>query len=240
MAEKIYTIPVNEAFDQGGECPFCNMYHRLEQERLDYMLGAAYMADDVRMETNKKGFCQRHYSLMFKQKNRLGLALMLHTHMQTVGRELNVLMSKREKGKKTLFSKKAKDINPISAYIDSVTQTCYICDRITHTFERYVDTFFYMWAKMPEIRDKVKASKGFCLKHFAMLVQMGESKLSQAEYDNLMDIILPLEQENFKRIVDEVEHFTDKFDYRFKDEPWGNSKDSVERGILKTSSEFME
>ncbi|MEE1012732.1 MAG: DUF6062 family protein [Clostridia bacterium] len=26
-----------------------------------------------------------------------------------------------------------------------------------------------------------------------------------------------------------------KFDYRFKDEPWKNSKDAVERGILKVS-----
>ena len=48
------------------------------------------------------------------------------------------------------------------------------------------------------------------------------------------------EQENIKRITDEVEHFTDKFDYRHKDEPWGNSRDSVERGILKTASEFVE
>ena len=57
---------------------------------------------------------------------------------------------------------------------------------------------------------------------------------------SVKDGILPLEQQNIKRITDEVEHFTDKFDYRHKDEPWGNSRDSVERGILKTSSEFVE
>ena len=240
MKEKIYTIPVNEAFEQGGECPFCNMYRRLEQESVEYMLGPAYMEDDIRMDTNKKGFCARHYSLMYKQQNRLGLGLMLHTHMQTVGRELNNLAAKRKPVKKSLFSKADKEANPLSAYLDGVTSTCYICDRIEHTFERYFDTFFYMWSKMPEIREKVSSSQGFCLKHFSMLVESGEKKLSSADYEKLIDIILPLEMENIKRITDEVEHFTDKFDYRHKDEPWGNSRDSVERGILKTASEFVE
>jgi hypothetical protein len=240
MKEKIYTIPVNEAFDEGGECPFCNMYRRLEQESVEYMLGPAYMEDDIRMDTNKKGFCAHHYSLMYKQQNRLGLALMLHTHLQTIGKELNELAAKRKPVKKSLFSKADKDGNPIADYLNGITDSCYICDRIEHTFERYIDTFFYMWAKMPEIRDKVAASQGFCLNHFAMLVREGEKKLSSAEYENLMSTILPLEQQNIKRITDEVEHFTDKFDYRHKDEPWGNSRDSVERGILKTASEFVD
>lgn len=240
MKEKIYTIPVNEAFDEGGECPFCNMYKHLEKESVDYMLGPAYMEDDIRMDTNKKGFCAHHYSLMYKEQNRLGLALMLHTHLQSIGRELNGLSANRKPVKKSLFSKTDKDINPICAYMNNITDSCYICSRITHTFERYVDTFFYMWTKMPEIQDKVKNSKGFCLKHFAMLVSQGEKSLSSAEYEKLMDIILPLEQENIKRITDEVEHFTDKFDYRHKDEPWGNSRDSVERAVLKLASEFVE
>ena len=238
MKEKIYTIPVNVAFDEGGECPFCNMYRRLEQESVDYMLGPAYMEDDIRMETNKKGFCSRHYTLMYNQQNRLGLALMLHTHLQTTGRKLNELAAKRKPIKKSLFSRPDKD--EISAYINEITSSCYICDRIENTFERYVDTFFYMWTKMPEIQEKVKNSKGFCLKHFSLLLTEGAQKLSSAEYEKLVDIILPLEQENIKRITDEVEHFTDKFDYRHKDEPWGNSRDSVERGILKTASEFVE
>lgn len=240
MKEKIYTIPVNEAFDEGGECPFCNMHRRLEAESVEYMLGPAYMEDDIRMETNSKGFCARHYSLMYKQQNRLGLALMLHTHLQTVGKELNSLADKRKPVKKSIFGKADKGGNPIADYFNKVSSTCYICDRIEHTFERYLDTFFYMWAKMPEMRDKVASSKGFCLKHFAMLTDKGEKKLSSADYEALMDTILPLEMENIKRITDEVEHFTDKFDYRYKDEPWGNSRDSVERGVLKTASEFIE
>ena len=30
MKEKIYTIPVNDAFDKDCECPLCAMYQELE------------------------------------------------------------------------------------------------------------------------------------------------------------------------------------------------------------------
>ncbi|MBO5560490.1 MAG: hypothetical protein J6A07_02420, partial [Firmicutes bacterium] len=70
MKEKIYTIPVNDGFEKGGECPFCNMYQQLEKDAVDYMLGPSYMEDDIRMETNKTGFCKKHYKHLYIQQNR--------------------------------------------------------------------------------------------------------------------------------------------------------------------------
>ena len=84
MKETIYTIPVNEAFDKDSECPFCDLHNSLEQEGIEYMLGASYMEDDIRAETDKVGFCKRHYEMMYKNGNRLGLALMVQTHLQKV------------------------------------------------------------------------------------------------------------------------------------------------------------
>ena len=44
MQEKIYTIPVNEAFEQSGdECPFCFLYKKLEKIEHD---GAGYKNND--------------------------------------------------------------------------------------------------------------------------------------------------------------------------------------------------
>ena len=40
-------------------------------------------------------------------------------------------------------------------------------------------------------------------------------------------------KENYQRLQEEVTWFTDKFDYRNKDKPWGNSQDAVERAINK-------
>ena len=44
MKEQIYTIPVNEAFDTPCECPLCVLEKRLEDEAVEYALGAAMIA----------------------------------------------------------------------------------------------------------------------------------------------------------------------------------------------------
>ena len=86
MAEQIYTIPINEAFEQSGGCPLCRMKKKLERESLDYVMGAAMMDPDVRIRTNRLGFCRRHYDDMLSMKNRLSLALMLESHLDEVSR----------------------------------------------------------------------------------------------------------------------------------------------------------
>ena len=39
MRERIETIPVNEAFDSGDECPFCHLEREVEQRVIRYVLG---------------------------------------------------------------------------------------------------------------------------------------------------------------------------------------------------------
>ena len=48
MAEQIYTIPVNDAFDSGCECPVCAMNRELENNAIEYTMGPSYMEDDNR------------------------------------------------------------------------------------------------------------------------------------------------------------------------------------------------
>ena len=45
MAEQIYTIPVNDAFDSGCECPMCQMQKDLERNAIEYTMGPSYMED---------------------------------------------------------------------------------------------------------------------------------------------------------------------------------------------------
>ena len=55
--ERIYTIPVNEAFDASMAdpacgCPICALYRKLEENELDLILGGSMMEPDVRIRTN--------------------------------------------------------------------------------------------------------------------------------------------------------------------------------------------
>ena len=84
--ERIFTIPVNEAFDDSREhrevgCPLCSLYRKLEEDELSLILGASMMEPDIRVRTNREGFCPTHFTAMLKRKNRLGLALMLESHL---------------------------------------------------------------------------------------------------------------------------------------------------------------
>ena len=84
MKEKLYTIPLMDAFKAEDECPFCFVERQLEQHAMDFVLGAgaSYMEDDVRAETDKMGFCRTHYKKMYDYGNRLGAGLILKTHFQ--------------------------------------------------------------------------------------------------------------------------------------------------------------
>ena len=54
MKEKLYTIPVNDAFREDCECPLCSIYHKLEQDALEYTLRpSTYMVSERREESDK-------------------------------------------------------------------------------------------------------------------------------------------------------------------------------------------
>lgn len=241
MKEKLYTIPVNEAFDRGGECPFCNLQKKLESDILNYVLGPSYMEEDVRGETDRLGFCKEHYRQMFQAGNRLGLALMLDTHLKKINGDLEKILEEEEKnaaGKRSLF-KKETGTSPFEEYEETLKASCYACRRMEGRMDSYVDTFFHLWKTEPEFREKVKGGQGFCLEHFQRLLREGKQRLSAGDYRAFLELLIPIEKENLKRVEEELDWFIQKFDYRFKDEPWKNSKDAVERGILKVAAAHM-
>ncbi len=239
MKEKIYTIPVNDAFNEPCECPLCAMYEKLEADMLYFMLDNSYMEDDIRMETNAHGFCPTHYQKLMLADNRLGVALMLHTHMQKVHTDLQKLANSSVSGsKKSIFGKSSEHTpkSKISAYTQHQMKSCYVCNRIETTFNIYLDTFFYLWKRDEAFIQRVKNSQGFCIHHFAALHDLASEKLNDKELKTFIDLLLPLQESNLQRVMDDLGWYITKFDYRFKDEPWKNSKDAVIRAIKKMAS----
>lgn len=238
MKEKLYTIPVTEAFDKESECPFCALHHKLEGDILNFVLGSSYMEEDVRAETDRYGFCKEHYRQMFQAGNHLGIALMLSTHIKKMNRELAEIFEQEQKsggGKKGLFQREAEH-SPYNSYVEEKEQSCYACMRMEARMKNYVDTFFHLWKTESAFRERVVKSKGFCLEHFRDVLREGKRRLKAEEYRQLLTALIPVQKENMKRVEEELDWFIQKFDYRFQNEPWKNAKDAVERGILKVSS----
>ncbi|MCM1495676.1 MAG: DUF6062 family protein [Bacteroides sp.] len=233
MKEQLYTIPVNDAFRSDCECPVCALHQELEQNAIEYTMGPSYMEDDNRAMTDKLGFCPHHIQMLYKQKNRLGLALMLKTHTDKTIKDLKEL-SKNKPAASGLF-KRSADASPVGAYIKELEGHCFICERMEDTFYRYIDTVFYLWKKDPEFQKTFADGKGFCTCHYGLLYDIGASKLDKSQYNTFLDCLSTVYFTGMERVNDDIEWFINKYDYRYANEPWKNSKDAIPRGILKTN-----
>ena len=237
MKEKLYTIAVNEAYRTDCECPVCAMYQTLEKASIEYTMGPSYMEDDIREMTNKAGFCEKHIKQLYSNQNRLGLALMLSTHMEQVIKDLTPLTKTVPKSSGLL---KKKEDKPVPTYIKKVEQSCFVCDHTNNIFERYLATILYLYRSEEEFRTLFKNSKGLCQPHYARLYEMAEKEFNSSTYQAFIQDINELYLTNAKRVLDDLTWFIDKFDYRYKDEPWKNSKDALPRAVQKLTGAIIE
>lgn len=221
--EKIYTIRITEAMNEKCGCPLCAVENRTETDEIERILGASMMEPDVRVKTNDQGFCHRHFEDMMKQFNRLSLALMLSTH-------LTELSKKMYEGCVPLFSKTPdpkKQLGVLAKNRDS----CYLCSRINAFMSGTLSTFVYMYKSDSEFDEKIKEQPYICLKHTRLLFELAAKGLPKDLYKKFCDTVNEINISYAASLVEDVDWFCKKFDYRYKDEDWKNSKDSVERAI---------
>lgn len=236
MAEKLYTIPVNDAFDKKCECSICEIYNSLEKSSLEFTMGPSYMEDDIRAMTDKTGFCRVHSDKLLKMNNRLGMALILKTHTDKINKEIEKLSSNiKPKG----FLKKC-DNTELLDYIKNVNKSCFVCNRINDVFDRYIATIFYLWKNDKDFVEKYSGSLGFCLEHFGLLIERADKELSGKTKEEFVEVTTKLYNDNMRRINEDLAWFINKFDYKYKDEPWKNSKDSVPRALIKLNGLLEE
>lgn len=225
MAEQIYTIPVNDGFRNAltGEkydCPFCLIFDMLEKNELELILGASMMEPDIRIETNKRGFCRHHYDMMYAAGNRLGLALMLESHLAHIEKEYLT-------GGGLLDGKGEKE----GAKLKALENDCYVCHRIEDKIDKMFGTAIWLWEKEEEFRDKVKSQKFFCLPHYRKFIEYGRDMLSKKDFPEFYKTVSKIEKAYIAEMGGDISWFCKKFDYRYDAEPWKNSKDSVPRAI---------
>lgn len=236
MKETIYTIPLNEAYDEPCECPLCLIRSRLEKEAVEYALGAAMMEPDYRIESNEKGYCNKHFSMLNSMTNKLSLALVLDTHLEEIRRELETV-SKSVRVKGGIFKNKANPEKLLS-FLERKEGSCIVCDRVEHTMSRYIDIMLDMWKDEDEFKKKFENSKGLCLVHYRQVVKAAQKKLfNSAEF---IDMLTQKQLAELERIQEDIHKFTLKFDYRNKDMEWGTAKDAPVRTIEKISGDVLK
>lgn len=244
MKENLETIPLIDAFSAEDECPFCFLERKAEQHALSFILGSAYMEDDIREATDKVGFCRHHYKMMYDYGNRLGSALILSTHLKKLNREMAKEMESFTPGKSGFTARLKKNApdagtkTSLGNWAKKMEHSCYVCDHYKNIYNRYLDTFFHLYKKNKDFQNLFQKSKGFCLPHFGDLVERAEDRLSDAQKKDFYPVLFSIMKENYKRLQEEVEWFVVKNDYLHKDEPWGTSADSVQRAMQKCAGGY--
>lgn len=220
MRESILTIPISEILEPRDGCPICRMRDMLEQRTVEYIMGAAMMEPDVRIETNRAGFCHTHFRQMMKQKNRLSLALMLQTHLAAVDQQLF--------SRKKLFEPK----NARKQKLSQINESCFVCEKVDWGMERLMRTFFEMYSHA-DIKQLMSEQEYICLPHYDLLQSLAPAYLQKQELDSFTKMISGLTEKYIAALYEDVSHYCNMYDYRNtgKDADWGNSKDSIERAI---------
>jgi len=220
MKDTIYTIPLTDVFEPKDGCPLCRLYDILEQRCVEYIMGAAMMEPDVRVETNRLGFCRRHYDMMLARKNRLSIALMLESRLDHIADEVLT-----EKGSSPV--KKAR-----SKAVDSAC-SCYICQKVESVMANMTANLLSVWARDNDFRRLYSAQPFICFPHAAQLLESAPKELNKKLLPSFREATLGLSRRQLELLKEDVTAFCRSFDYRNASSPseLGRCRDSVERAI---------
>ena len=225
MRDDICSIPVSEVFEPKDGCPICTLRNTLEERMLEYIMGAAMMESDVRIETNKKGFCPEHLQKMLGRRNRLSMALILDSHLKEL---LSELFSK------SLFK---ADPKKQAAKINERLSSCFVCEKIEWGMSRLLETVCRLYGTERDFRNLFSEQDCLCLPHYARLID-NIKRVDKRYASEFSKDCERLAGEYLTSLSGDVEHFTKMFDYRNsgEDADWGNSKDSIERSVWYLTS----
>ena len=217
--ETIYTIPIHEAYEAKCGCPLCKLEADLEKISLEYVLGAAMMEPDVRIETNRYGFCAKHFRDMLGMQKRLPLALVLESHT----RELLSAITQDSPSKKEF---------PILAdKISTAVEDCYVCRQIKDRLSKYYSNVIHLWLVEPEFKTLTREQEYFCPHHLAGLLTFAKSELNKKYFSDFYKDHTQKTAELLKKVSENVSKFAKSFDHRFANEPLGEAKTAVEDAI---------
>ena len=251
MRYHIDTIPVWDAMKLNSECPLCSIRRNTECMDIHRFLGASVMEPDTRILVNDKGFCMSHQAMLFREANKLGHALMMHTHMMDTEQKLNKLYKKMLsavhdnvragflRGVTGKNSEGKKTLTEACHEMEILSCACVICDSLRDNLNRYAYTFLHLWKTDDAFQKAFTASKGLCVPHTALLIRLSSEILPADRHETFIEQLVKLQTDHLKRLEEELHFFTKKFDYRNQNIPWGENRNAVERSINALQSQCV-
>ena len=148
----------------------------------------------------------------------LGIGLMLESHLEEVEKKIDgPRLGNRARGS--------------VAALGALEADCYVCSRINKNLSAMIATAVYLWEIDHAFRKKMEKVPYFCLPHYRAMIDYAEKKMNKKLFREFYEVVHGIEKKYITSLRGDVSWFCKKFDYRYDQEPWYNSKDSVERAI---------
>ncbi|GAB6170497.1 hypothetical protein JCM1393_29570 [Clostridium carnis] len=221
----IEQIKIYESFQLNKGCSLCKVLEDYEDKVLNAISQDLVMDLEFFPKFGKEyTFCDRHMGKFDEIRDKLGMAIMIK---KLITMEIMKIESASlEKKKRLSFNKSKKEMK------------CFVCEKINEKTMNYdVKRTIDLWSENEEFKKIYSLQNNFCIKHFNLLLSKGKEILSPSEFKLFKKVTCNIQLKYCKELELDIEWFIKKYDYRFKNEPWNNAKDSINRAkdILKRS-----
>jgi hypothetical protein len=196
---KLEISKVHDAYQRGGECPLCDLEEAAEQTYLRSFHHSRVMEPSVRVQTNKEGFCAEHLRKLYAGENKLGIGLVIHTRLEHVAAELGDILG--QIGGKHGVSRSAERVRALE-------ESCFLCRLMGQDLQRYAFTILYLWTRDPDFPAVFRASRGFCLPHFRLMLEEGLRSMRADRLERWLAEAGPLMRESLRTLERDLHAFT--------------------------------
>ena len=209
MNYHIDTGLIIQEFNKDSECPICSIGKIAEEQFLHEFLNDSVMASETREKVNKLGFCSHHFDKLFNRQNKLSLGLQISTRVYQLQDYIVPIKNKKQAKKQAELLRKQ-------------SSTCIVCDLLNESMIKYYKTIAQLYAKENSFRQTFKNCKGFCLEHYAYLLEY--SMFAGTFADEYIQVLSELQARNISRLQQDLTRFCRKHDYRNASMPLGSAE----------------
>lgn len=213
MRYHIDTGLIYQKFNENCSCPLCEIQKIVEEQFLYEFLNDAVMEDNTRIKVGRKGFCEKHFDMMFSRQNKLSVALQMETYLSKLKEKLTL----------PLNPKKAK---AVAKAIEKTLPTCVICELVDESMVKYYKTVARMFLYETDFYKTLLGTKGLCLKHYSKLLQY--SSYAGCLSKEYLKTIYGVWQNGYDNSLEKLKNFCNKHDYRNTLDFMGGEENSLE------------
>jgi hypothetical protein len=213
---KLEISKVHDAYKDGGQCPLCACMESVERSYLLSFQGSRVMEPNVRVKTNESGFCSEHYLRLYRGENKLGLGLVVHTHLKERLPGIKAAMEGVIQTGGAVKGRKAEEaaagrIDALARSLEALISRCFICEMLSRDLERYCYTIVYLWKSDPDFLPVFRGSRGFCLSHFVTILAKARETLRGDELTRFLRELVGLMVESLEGLERDLFGFTQLF-----------------------------